>query len=300
MKCCFIGSNGFLATAFGKNLSQKENISIDVFAKIAPISYSYDNFFKHDFTKENDIEVLLKYDIIFYFIGRGIMSSENTSATDIYLTNAFTPINILVKLEERNFNGCFVTFGSYFEIGYNSKQKKFKEYDVVFSPLKVPTEYCNSKRLLSRYIHSSNQSFKVWHFILPTIYGEGENKNRLIPYIVSAIQANNVINLTSADQVREYLSVDEVPEIINQCLNQNLRSGIYNIEGNEVVSIKNLAVKLVDYLTYPREKLRFGVEKRTDSNMKYLTLDGSKLRALVSYETQKKILNQVKKYLNEV
>ena len=42
----------------------------------------------------------------------------------------------------------------------------------------VPNDYCISKRLLTRYINSSSQSFKHIHLILPTIYGEREGKHR--------------------------------------------------------------------------------------------------------------------------
>lgn len=300
MECCFIGSNGFLSTAFGKYFFTKDEILIDIFAKKKPELYEYNEFYEIDITNTFDINIILQYDIIFYFVGKGIQSKKNELIEDIYLTNAYTPINLLLKLNELNYKGVFITFGSYFEIGNNIELKKFNELEVILSSLQVPTDYCKSKRLLSRFIDSTNYKFKIWHFILPTIYGETENQDRLIPYIVKSIKNNSTINVTSADQVREYIYVSEIPEIIYRSIEYNLPSGCYNLSGSEIRNIKELILEIANYFSFPEHKILFGAEVRSDVQMKYLMLDGKKLQSLISYMPKAIIKNQLNKYWNEL
>jgi len=300
MKCCFIGSNGFLSTSFGKYFCDKEGFSIDVFGKEPPKFYTYNNFYAIDFTQNVQTDILLEYDIIFYLIGKGIQNKKNVQTEEIYLTNVFTPINIIIGLNEKKYKGTFVTFGSYFEIGNNVEIKKFGETDIIFSTLSVPTDYCKSKRLLSRFIDSAVYNFKTWHFILPTIYGENENQERLIPYVVKAIKNDTVINLTLGDQIREYIYVDEIPKILHYCINHNISKGCYNISGTEIMTIKELVLEIMKYFNFPENKILFGTEIRTDIQMRYLMLNGEKLQSLISYKPQSKIINQIKKYLNEL
>jgi nucleoside-diphosphate-sugar epimerase len=300
MKCCFIGSNGFLSTSFGKYFCDKEGFSIDVFGKEPPKFYTYSNFYAIDFTQNVQTDILLEYDIIFYLIGKGIQNKKNVQTEEIYLTNVFTPINIIIGLNEKKYKGTFVTFGSYFEIGNNVEIKKFGETDIIFSTLSVPTDYCKSKRLLSRFIDSADYNFKTWHFILPTIYGENENQERLIPYVIKAIKNDTVINLTSAEQIREYIYVDEIPKILHYCINHNISKGCYNISGTEIMTIKELVLEIMKYFNFPENKILFGTEIRTDIQMRYLMLNGEKLQSLISYKPQLKIINQIKKYLDEL
>lgn len=56
------------------------------------------------------------------------------------------------------------------------------------------------------------------HFILPTIYSEYEDQNRLIPYMLRAIKNGEKLSFTSGEQVRQYLYVDEVPRMIEDAL----------------------------------------------------------------------------------
>lgn len=183
MRICFIGSNGFLATTFGKLFD-----NADVYGTSAPKNYDYKYFCEFDVRNTNfGFDVFLKYDFIFLFSALGVQSGEANSSKDIFRVNTFFPIELFNYLSENHFQGILTTFGSYFEIGNNNQEIAFDEVDIINSNLKVPNDYCLSKRLLTKYIDSKKSSIHNWHFILPTIYGNGENSNRLIPYIINAI-----------------------------------------------------------------------------------------------------------------
>lgn len=299
IKCCFIGSNGFLATSLGKYFEEIDNYTINVISKTVPKDYKVDTFIKLDITEITTYEVLVDYDIIFYLIGKGIQSNSVSSVDFIYETNAFTPIKIMSFLEKANFKGIFISFGSYFEIGNNNEMLEYTELDVLHSPFKVPNDYCISKRLLSRFIYSSTFSFKYLHFILPTIYGEKENADRLIPYIIRTIKYGGKVNVTTAEQVREYIYVDEVAKILHLAIDKNILSGFYNISGSQRKTIRELILEVSSYLNYPENNIEFGRTTRTDSQMKYLLLDGTKLQNTVFYRQNSKISDYINNYWNE-
>jgi hypothetical protein len=66
------------------------------------------------------------------------------------------------------------------------------------------------------------------------------------------------------------------------------------------MTIKELVLEITRYFNFPENKILFGTEIRTDIQMRYLMLNGEKLQSLISYKPQLKIINQIKKYLDEL
>ena len=150
--------------------------------------------------------------------------------------------------------------------------------------------------MFSRFISSVEQPFKTWHFILPTIYGEHESSHRLIPYTVNAIKTNADIEFTAGEQVRQYIYIDEIAEIIMLSLNKNISSGVYNVAGTESLSVKELVTNLFNVYNKEIPETVFGRAKRTDTGMKILQLDGSKLYSAIAYHPRIKILDVYDRY----
>lgn len=193
-----------------------------------------------------------------------------------------------------------VSFGSYFEIGENTENRSFTENDLLLSMRRVPNSYCISKRLLTRYFSSAPSTVPFLHFILPTVYGENENENenRLIPYLLRAIRNKEDLSFTSGGQVRQYLYVDEVPGIMEEAVRRQIPCGIYNIEGNETLSVRNLVCMLLEAHGITPDMSIFGTAKRQDEGMKILQLDGSKLNSLIDHHCNNTILSVLGKYGN--
>jgi nucleoside-diphosphate-sugar epimerase len=295
MKIGFLGSNSFLASAFGKYFN-KLNRFPDVYGRSSPTKYEYSTFTKFDILdKQENLYLFLNFDLIFYFAGQGIQSYKDDKSNSIYEVNAFFPIKLMIFLRENEFRGKFITFGSYFEIGNCNQYIHFNEIDLINSRYKVPNNYCVSKRIMTKFVDSFENNF-TYHFILPTIYGEGEDKNRLIPYIIGQIKKGADIQLTSGEQIREYIYVDDVSEIISKAFDNLPYSGIYNISGTEKKEVKELAIEIAQYLGYNINRLTFGGLQRVDISMKYLLLDGTKLNSVIGVKPNTRIKDKIKSY----
>ena len=176
-----------------------------------------------------------------------------------------------------NFRGAFVTFGSYFELGETSTSHLATEEEIINSIALAPNDYAVSKRMLTRFVLSYQHEFVHWHFILPTIYGSGENPKRLIPYTINAIRNNEELHFTSGEQVRQYLFVGDVAKVLDAAYTNSLPSGIYNIAGSEEFTVRKLVESIhAHYHKHVPERC-FGSALRADVGMKYLALNGTKL-----------------------
>lgn len=296
MKVSILGTNGFLSTAIAKYANQEE-WSLNMYGLDAPTSHRYDNFFNMNLMDADlDCSNLLDSNIIIYAVGAGIQSNLEECPNLIYTLNVTAPVTICNTLKELNYNGCFVTFGSVFEIGETNEKRFFTEEDILTSISPVPNDYAISKRMLSKFVASYYHKFKHWHFYIPTIYGVGENPKRLIPYVINAIRNGEELHFTAGDQTRQYVHVSEIPRIIALAYEKNLSSGLYNIQGKETLTVKEIVTMIHHNMGKEMHTECFGSAQRADVGMKYLALNGSKLQKAIGFKASISLIDALKQY----
>ena len=244
MKISILGTNGFLSTAIAK-YANEVGWTLNMYGLDAPIDCEYSNFYKVNLMDaELDCSGLMDSDLIIYAIGAGIQANLKEGLNLIYNLNVTAPVTICNKLKELNYQGRFVTFGSVFEMGETKEERFFTEEDVLTSTCPAPNDYTVSKRMLSAFVSSYKHEFTHWHFYIPTIYGVGENPKRLIPYVITAIRNGEELHFTAGDQTRQYIHVSEVPRMLALAVEKNLVSGVYNIQGKETVTVKEIVTEI--------------------------------------------------------
>ena len=295
-KITILGSNGFLSNAIAK-YANNEGWTLDVYGLDEPIGIQYDKFVKCNLMDaELDCSGLLESDIVVYAIGAGIQSNLKEGNNLIYGLNVTVPVTICNKLKELDFKGIFVTFGSVFEVGETNEVHLFSEEEVLSSTAPAPSDYVVSKRMLSRFVTSYKHDFTHWHFIIPTIYGEGENPKRLIPYTINAIRNGEPLHFTTGNQTRQYVYVGEVPAMLKLSYEKQLPSGMYNIQGKETLTVKEIVTLIHKDMGKVVPSDCFGTAERTDVGMKYLALDGAKLSSFTGFRATVSIQEVIEKY----
>ena len=298
MLVSIIGSNGLLSRSIS-SYCNVNNIEINIHGRQDPIDVDFLQFFKVDLLNEAlNFQILSKSDVIIYAAGAGIQSNKKQNTEEINFLNSTLPISILTELENFNFNGVFITFGSYFEIGVNDKNIMFDEEMLIKSDNEVLNDYSSSKRKLTSFLSRHKGSFKNYHFVLPTIYGEIESNHRLIPYTINSLMKKEDLNFTSGNQVRQYIYVNEIPHILFLSIESNLVSGVYNISGMETLTVKQLVEIIHLKLDKPMSEEIFGKANRADTGMINLQLDGSLLREKINFEPEIQIIDVIDKYNN--
>ena len=141
------------------------------------------------------------------------------------------------------------------------------EYDLnypllsVHSPLRPTTLYAATK--LATYLtwdamfRQQNQSF-AWcrPFYL---YGEGEKPARLFPYLHQQLSASLPAQLSSGQQIRDYLEVTQAGKMIGQAVLSN-QEGAINICSGLPVTVRQMAESIADEYG-ARHLLEFGARQ---------------------------------------
>lgn len=296
MKVTILGTNGFLSRAIALYCNEK-HYTLNMYGLNEPVGHEYDTFHKVNLmTDDLNNEDIIQSDIIVYAIGAGIQSNLKEGNDLIYNLNVNAPVKICNSLKVAGYKGCFITFGSVFEMGETKEERYFTEEDVLTSICPAPNDYTVSKRMLSRFIDSYKHDFTHWHFFIPTIYGEKENPLRLIPYTINAIKNKEKLHFTAGDQTRQYIYVGEVPCMIDLAYNKNLPNGIYNIQGKDTLTVREIVTKIHKHFNVAVPDDCFGSAKRADVGMKYLALDGTKLKNAIGFEANISLTDVIDKY----
>lgn len=296
MKVTILGTNGFLSRAIAVYCNSK-GYPLNMYGLDEPKGHVYDSFHRVNLMAEElDYEHLVQSDIIVYAIGAGIQSNQKEGNDLIYNLNVTAPVRICNALKTANYKGVFITFGSVFEMGATKEERFFSETDVLTSTCPAPNDYTVSKRMLSRFVDSYKHDFTHWHFFIPTIYGETENPLRLIPYTINAIRDKEPLHFTAGAQTRQYIYVGEVPGMMDLAYSKGLPSGIYNIQGKDTLTVREIVTTIHRHFGKEVPADCFGSAQRVDTGMKYLALDGTKLRNAIGFEAKISLTDVVDRY----
>ena len=296
MKVTILGTNGFLSRAIAIYCNG-HSYPVNMYVLEEPKGHAYDTFHHINLmSEEPDYADLVQSDIIVYASGAGIQSNLKEGNDLIYNLNVTAPVKICNALKAADYKGCFITFGSVFEMGETKEERFFTETDVLTSTCPAPNDYTVSKRMLSRFVDSYKHDFTHWHFFIPTIYGETENPLRLIPYTINAIRNNDPLHFTAGDQTRQYVYVGEVPRMIDLAYSKRLSSGVYNIQGKDTLTVREIVTIIHQHFGKELPQDCFGSAQRTDTGMKYLALDGTKLKNVTGFEAAIGIADVIDKY----
>lgn len=291
------GTNGMLSTYLSKLFFQDKRYILNLYGIEKPTNYLYTNYNYIDLLNDEiDYDSLLKSDLIIYASGAGVQAALNTKSELMFHLNLHVPIKICNKLKEYNYKGIYISFGSYMEIGLNADENiSFDETQIKLSPLLVTNDYALSKRLLTRFMGDLFAPYQFWHFILPNIFVKDEEGTRLIPYVLDYLRKTSngelcdLPRFSSGEQIRQYISLEDIGMVILSCIKYNICSGIYNIGGGEVMSIKELITRLFNYYNLPISDKMFSKEVRRDGDIKSLKINGKKLENAIGYQPHQKI-----------
>lgn len=297
MKVAIIGSNGMLSKALTQ-LFYANGHEVLVWGLDEPLDYAYTWFFQCDLLKgKPDYSCFLTCDIVIYAAGAGVQAALSTPSALMYALNVTAPISITLGLKDVDFQGTFISFGSYMEVGLNQIENDvFTEDEIVCSTLPVTNDYALSKRLFSRYMRDINVSYRHWHFILPNMFSTNDIQpgTRLIPYVIQCISdmkaGKDVIPSFSAGiQIRQFIQLEELYDVLSNAYENELASGVYNVGGGEIMSIKELIQRVFNFYNMPCRDEWFGKEVRRDNDIMYLALNGENLLKHIGFVPKRRI-----------
>jgi dTDP-6-deoxy-L-talose 4-dehydrogenase (NAD+) len=128
----------------------------------------------------------------------------------------------------------------------------------VETPLRPLTPYAGAKAgafmALSQWLPQQGVEF-AWCRLF-YLYGEGEDARRFVPYLRAKLRAGETAELTSGEQIRDYLDVAEAGRMIVETA-LGAMQGPVNICSGTPITIRQFAEEIADEYGR-RDLLRFG------------------------------------------
>ena len=163
----------------------------------------------------------------------------------------------------------FVGLGTCFEYDFEYCDKILS----IETPLNPKTPYSLSKVSLLNTLRTLQLTSKMnycWCRLF-YLYGEGEDKNRLMPYINQKLKNGETVFLTNGEKIRDYIHISEATKLIIEIVLNKLY-GEHNICSGKGKSIKEIAEVIA--AKYDRnDLLKFG--KKDANRFEPLKIIGS-------------------------
>nr|WP_075440444.1 NAD(P)-dependent oxidoreductase [Prochlorococcus marinus] len=137
----------------------------------------------------------------------------------------------------------FVGLGSCYEYDFNYSDKPFKTK----TPLKAKSPYTLAKISLynSLKILEKTNNFKFAWCRIFYLYGEGEDKRRLIPYIHEMLKNSKKVKINNGELIRDYIDVKIAAKLISKIALERI-PGEFNICSGEGKLIKDIAIGIAE------------------------------------------------------
>lgn len=119
-----------------------------------------------------------------------------------------------------------------------------------------------------------------------TTYGPGEQKKKLVPYVIHNLLNHNPVLLTSGQQIRDYLFIDDLIEATIKVWSLNKPGEIFNVGGSQesAIQIRELVEQIVIMSGAPLNLCQFGDAQRTRHDPPYLVADVRKINNLTGWK----------------
>lgn len=257
------GATGFIGACLIRELvSQKKHVSVIVRDKrlnwrLDDIASKLDIYECDLLSKSLDTVVArIIPTYIFHLASYGSLPSENI-ITQMIDVNIRGTINLINATKKHRFK-LFINTGSSSE--YGIKNRKMKESDII-APV---NDYGVTKAAATLFCQKEaiRNNLPIITFRLFSPYGYFEDKSRLIPSVIVSALENQSIELSSPNNVRDFIFIEDVVDAYIKATESKSNPGeIFNIGTGKQHQISNV-VNLVLQITNSNSKIVWGKAKK--------------------------------------
>ena len=229
-------------------------------------------------------------DTVFHCAWAGV-TSDTRNRSDHFVSNVMGGLE-LFRVAKKAGCRCWIGIGSQAEYG---RQSGVLREDLIPNP---DTAYGVAKLCLGKMLQTLSELSNiryVWLRLLAT-YGPKDNSRNLIPSVIEKLQEKSRPSLTSGEQIRDYLYVEDAVEAIHRVACAPNGQGVYNLASGEAHSVREIVTRLRDMID-PSLPLGFGDIPYGPGAVLDLQADVTRLRDATGWAPQTDLESGLKKTL---
>lgn len=232
--------------------------------------------------------------IVFHLASYGVYAPLQADVRKMIRVNIEGTWNLISALKD-NPPSTFIYTGTSFE--YKGKDSKLKETDPI-DPLNFyGVTKLTAGLLLKQAAQENNMS--VINARLFTPYGFYEDGQRLIPHIVLRALQQKPIELSSPDNVRDFIFVEDVVDLFLQMVQgkQQYQGEVFNVGSGEQHRIEEVVITIEKALGKKLD-VRYGQKSSPYQEPKVFVADNSKAREAFHWEVQHDLQSGIAKTID--
>lgn len=218
--------------------------------------------------------------IILHFAAYDAYPRKQQDIKKMIDTNLIGTINLVNACKKIKFD-CFINTGSSSE--YGIKNKPMRETDL----LKPDNLYGVTKAAATMYCQymAKQYDLPIVSSRLFAVYGYFENRERLVPTIISSCLKNEKLKLSSPYSVRDFIFIEDIIEAYLKIIEnaQKVKGEIFNLGTGRQSPIARV-VKLVKKITHSTTEPQYGQVKSAQHEPKNWIADISKIKKLLNWQ----------------
>jgi len=200
----------------------------------------------------------------------------------------------LIRFFYQNGGERLVVSGSCFEYDLSLGNEVLEEV----TPLNSNNEYGKNKNKLYQYLkllHKDENINFAWGRIFFT-FGPGQKSASLVPYVISSLKNNKLVETTDGNQKYDYLYVEDVALALVSLV-ESTYVGAVNISSGKTIKLKELILKFAK--VFDKEHLiKFGIRKRPENSPSHVLGNIEILKNKTNWKKQFDIDTAVEKTIN--
>ncbi len=214
-----------------------------------------------DILNENNLQKIsqISFNYIVNLSGYVDHSSFFKSGKEVIDIHFISLVNIVFHIRKDNLKR-FVQIGSSDEYGNNPAPQNESQSEKPFSPYSFAKSV--STKFIKYLFHDENFPGTILRPFI--IYGPGQKKNRLIPYVIHKSLNNQTFEVSSGNQIRDFLYIDDAVDAIFLALKNDAVNGrVINLGSGHPRSVKSVVQFIVKEIgsgnpLYLESKIRQG------------------------------------------
>lgn len=311
LKALVTGGTGFIGSNLIKELVERnwevyalvrKNSSLGYgrLKNIKNIKYIYvEELFKDNYKKLNEVDLeneklyktIPQFDVCFHLAAYGVDYSQQNINELIYGNINFT-MDVLNFCKE-NKTKKVINTGSCFEYGLNQGQKLNEE-----DKLNPQSMYGSAKAasVIMANVYCQKNNIPLVTVRPFAIFGENEGIHKFVPQLMKAVILNKTMEMTSGEQVRNYLYIKDLTEAyITIALTDIPLYEAYNICSGEEIKLRNLAMEVAKLANCSLGLFDFGKVPYRKNEVMHFVGDNSKIRKYTKWEPKYSLQQGLKK-----